>query len=249
MYRKVQRHMENRQMSRRSFVKHAGAIAAAFALLPATAHGAELRTAQMQPQALGNAGDSAPGIAAQSEGSALGATSLAAQAAASSKTAIVCFSCTGNTWAVAKRIRKATGGTLVRVKPKAPYSQADIDYDNAKSRVNKEHGDIDNPAKSRVRPAIANLAQIRKAVKSAKVVYVGYPIWFGEAPHIVYTLVEKLSLKGKRVVPFCTSGGSGLGPSAKHLKSQARISKKTTWEKGRNFYDIPSQNAVNKWVK
>lgn len=79
--------------------------------------------------------------------------------------------------------------------------------------------------------------------------YIGYPIWWGEAPHIVYTLVEGVSLKGKTVVPFSTSISSGLGSSAKHLKTKAKISSKTKWLKGRNFYDIPSQKTVNKWVK
>lgn len=76
-----------------------------------------------------------------------------------------------------------------------------------------------------------------------------YPIWWGEAPHIVYSFVEKVSLKGKTVVPFSTSISSGLGSSEKHLKANAKISKKTKWLKGRNFYDIPSQKAVKKWVK
>ena len=87
-----------------------------------------------------------------------------------------------------------------------------------------------------------------KAVTDADVVYIGYPIWWGEAPHIVYTLVENVSLKGKTVIPFSTSISSGLGDSAKHLKEQAVISKKTKWRKGRNFYDVPSQKTVNKWV-
>ncbi|RKI39329.1 hypothetical protein D7V86_17385 [bacterium D16-51] len=76
-----------------------------------------------------------------------------------------------------------------------------------------------------------------------------YPIWWGEAPHIVYTLVEGVSLEGKTVVPFSTSISSGLGSSAVHLKTKAKISSKTKWLKGRNFYDIPSQKTVNKWVK
>lgn len=76
-----------------------------------------------------------------------------------------------------------------------------------------------------------------------------YPIWWGEAPHIVYTLVESVNLKGKTVVPFSTSISSGLGKSARNLKSRANISSKTNWLKGRNFYDIPSQKTVDKWIK
>lgn len=76
----------------------------------------------------------------------------------------------------------------------------------------------------------------------------GFPIWWGEAPHIAYTLVENVNLKGKTVVPFSTSISSGLGSSARHLKENAKISKKTKWLKGRNFYDVPSQKTVDKWV-
>ena len=117
------------------------------------------------------------------------------------------------------------------------------------SRVTKEHESAGSPAKSSVRPKISNLKSIKKGCKKADVVYIGYPIWWGEAPHIVYTLVEGVSLKGKTVVPFSTSISSGLGSSAKHLKTKAKISSKMKWLKGRNFYDIPSQKTVNKWVK
>ncbi|MFG6348380.1 MAG: hypothetical protein K1W15_06650 [Lachnospiraceae bacterium] len=71
---------------------------------------------------------------------------------------------------------------------------------------------------------------------------------WGEAPHIVYNLVENVSLNGKTVVPFCTSISSGIGSSASNLKNNAKISSKTKWLKGRNFYDVPSQKTVNKWV-
>ena len=162
---------------------------------------------------------------------------------------VLYFSATGTTKGAAKRIKKATGGKLIAVKAAEPYTEADLDYGDDESRVTKEHESADSPAKSSVRPKISNLKSIKEAVKKADVVYIGYPIWWGEAPHIVYTLVEGVSLKGKTVVPFSTSISSGLGSSAKHLKTKAKISSKTKWLKGRNFYDIPSQKTVNKWVK
>lgn len=76
-----------------------------------------------------------------------------------------------------------------------------------------------------------------------------YPIWWGEAPHIMYNLVEQVSLEGKTIVPFCTSISSGIGSSAKSLKVNAKISSKTIWLKGRNFYNKPSQKTVDKWVE
>lgn len=159
------------------------------------------------------------------------------------------FSATGTTKSVAKKIKKATKGTLIAVKAADPYTDEDLDYGNDNSRVTKEHESASSPSKSSVRPKIANMKQIRKAVKKADVVYIGYPIWWGEAPHIVYTLVENTNLKGKTVVPFCTSMSSGKGKSASNLKKNAKISSKTKWKFGRNFYGGSTQKTVNKWVK
>lgn len=170
-----------------------------------------------------------------------------AQAAKKRKAAVIYFSCTGTTAGAAKRIAKYAGCKAIAIKAADPYSEDDIDYGDSKSRVCKEHRGASTPAESSVRPEIKNLAAIKKAVKSANVVFIGYPIWWGEAPHILYTLIENVPLKGKKVVPFCTSAASGKGSSDKHLKSCAL--RKATWKKGRNFYDVPSQKTVNKWVK
>ena len=162
---------------------------------------------------------------------------------------VLYFSATGTTKGAAKRIGKATKGNVIEIKAKAPYTDEDLDYSDEDSRVSREHASAKTPAKSKVRPKIANIKAIKKAVKKADVVYIGYPIWWGEAPHIVYSLVENVSLKKKTVIPFCTSISSGLGSSGEHLKAKARISSKTKWLEGRNFYDVPSQKTVNEWVK
>ncbi len=161
---------------------------------------------------------------------------------------ILYFSGTGTTRATAQRIKTKTKGKLLEIKASEPYTDDDLDYGNEDSRVTKEHESADSPAESTVRPDISNLNSIKKAVKKSDVVYIGYPIWWGEAPHIVYNLVENVSLNGKTVVPFCTSISSGIGSSASNLKNNAKISSKTKWLKGRNFYDVPSQKTVNKWV-
>lgn len=175
--------------------------------------------------------------------------SIPAQAKDNKKIVILYFSATGTTKAVAKKIKKYTNGKLIEIKAADAYTSADIDWADDNSRVTKEHNSASSPAKSSVRPKIKNLSAIKKAVKKADVVYIGYPIWWGEAPHIVYSLVENISLKKKTVIPFCTSMSSGLGSSAKNLKKNAIVSKKTKWLKGRNFFDIPSQKKINKWIK
>lgn len=162
---------------------------------------------------------------------------------------VLYFSATGTTKGAAKKIGKAAKGSVIEIKAKDPYTEEDLDYGDENSRVSREHASAKTPAKSKVRPKIANLKAIKKAVKKADVVYIGYPIWWGEAPHIVYNLVENVSLKKKTVIPFSTSISSGLGNSGKHLKARAQISSKTKWLKGRNFYDIPSQKTVDNWVK
>lgn len=177
------------------------------------------------------------------------ASNVSAKSSVNEKIVVLYFSGTGTTKGFAKRIQKATNGKLIAIKAKEAYTDDDLDYSDAKSRVTVEHNSAGSPAESTVRPAISNLKAIKKAVKNADTVYIGYPIWWGEAPHILYTLVEKVSLKNKTVVPFCTSASSGIGDSAKNLKNKAKINDKTNWLSGKNYYDIPSQKTVNKWVK
>ncbi len=181
---------------------------------------------------------------------AVGAISAPAQAKTKKQNVVVLyFSNTGTTKSVAKKIKKNTKGKLIEIEAEDPYTEEDLDWGDENSRVTTEHESAATPAESTVRPEIENLGAIKKAVKKADVVYIGYPIWWGEAPHIIYTLVENIDLKKKTVVPFCTSMSSGLGSSAKHLKQNAVISSKTKWLKGRNFYDGATQKKVDKWIK
>lgn len=180
---------------------------------------------------------------------AVGAICAPAQAKTKKQNvAVLYFSNTGTTKSVAKKIEKNTKGKMIEIKAEVQYTEEDLDWGDENSRVTTEHESAASPAKSTVRPEIENLGAIKKAVKKADVVYIGYPIWWGEAPHIMYTLVENIDLKKKTVVPFCTSMSSGLGSSAKHLKQNAVISEKTKWLKGRNFYDGATQKKVDKWI-
>ena len=174
---------------------------------------------------------------------------IAAAAKAKKETVILYFSATGTTKKTAAKIKKSTKGKIIEIKAKDPYTDADLDWTNDDSRVTEEHESASSPARSKVRPEIRNLSAIKKAVKKADIVYIGYPIWWGQAPHILYSLVENVNLKKKTVIPFCTSMSSGMGSSAKNLKKKAIISKKTKWMKGRNFFDVPSQKTVDKWVQ
>lgn len=148
------------------------------------------------------------------------------------------FSWSGNLQQMARWTAEETGGDLFRIVPAKSYGK---DYGACADRAKNE---LDNGT----RPELS--AHIEAgAMAKYDTIYLGYPIWWGEAPHIMYTLVEKVSMKKKTVVPFCTSMSSGMGSSAKHLKKNAVISKRTKWLKGRNFYDRSTQKKVNRWIK
>jgi 3-deoxy-D-arabino-heptulosonate 7-phosphate (DAHP) synthase len=98
-----------------------------------------------------------------------------AEAKSSKKVVVLYFSGTGTTKAVAKKIKKSTGGKLIAIQAQQPYTSADLDWTDSNSRVVQEHESASSPANSSVRPAVKNLAAIKKAVKTADVVYIGYP--------------------------------------------------------------------------
>ncbi len=117
---------------------------------------------------------------------------------------VVYFSCTNTTKGIAERIASITDGTTFRIEPEVPYTSADLDYNNSSSRANREQND---PS---ARPAIANTLE---GLENYDVVFLGYPIWWGDAPKIISTFLESHDLSGKTIVPFCTSHSSGIGSS------------------------------------
>ena len=123
--------------------------------------------------------------------------------------AIVYFSATGNTEQVAQYIQEATNGTLIEIVPQEEYTDNDLNYGNEDSRTSQEQNSND------ARPAIANDID----VSSYDVIYLGYPIWWGDVPKIILTFLDEVDLSGKTVIPFCTSGGSGIESSMETLKN------------------------------
>lgn len=123
--------------------------------------------------------------------------------------AIVYFSATGNTEQVAQYIQEATNGTLIEIVPQEEYTDNDLNYGNEDSRTSREQNSND------ARPTIANDID----VSSYDVIYLGYPIWWGDAPKIILTFLDEVDLSGKTVIPFCTSGGSGIESSIETLKN------------------------------
>lgn len=123
---------------------------------------------------------------------------------------VVYFSATGNTKAVAKRIAELTNGDLYEIVPVIPYTSADLNYNNSNCRANQEMNDPSS------RPAIGSAGI---DISKYDTVIIGYPIWWGTMPRIINTFLDTYDLSGKTVLPFCTSGGSGISRSVSDIKS------------------------------
>ena len=124
---------------------------------------------------------------------------------------VVYFSCTGTTRGVAERIAALTGGDLAEIVPAQPYTDEDLNYHDHATRATVEQNSPD------ARPEIAN----EISLEGYTTVYLGYPIWWGDAPRILSSFVESRDFTGITVIPFCTSGGSGAGRTGEHLGEQA----------------------------
>ena len=125
------------------------------------------------------------------------------------KALVVYFSATGTTAKVAKELASAADADLLAIEPEKPYTEADLDWRNKQSRSSVEMSDVKS------RPRIKNAP-----VDASRydVVFIGYPIWWNLAPTVVNTFIESNDLKGKKVVPFATSGGDTIDNSAEQLK-------------------------------
>lgn len=130
-----------------------------------------------------------------------------------SKKAIVAyFSASGVTAKLAKKLAKVTGADLFEIVPETPYTKADLNWMDKKSRSTIEMNDRSS------RPAIA--ARVED-MDQYQVVFVGFPIWWYREPSIMDTFMEQYDFSGKTVIPFATSGGSGMGDSAKNMQALA----------------------------
>ena len=149
------------------------------------------------------------------------------------KIAIIYFSATGTTKKVAEYIKELTGGDLIEIVPKDKYTDSDLNYNNSNSRATQEQN---NPS---VRPEIANNID----TESYDVIYLGYPIWWGDAPRIILTFLDEANLSGKTVIPFCTSGSSGISTSVNYFKNNYN---NVNWLDGKRL--STSQSEVTNWV-
>lgn len=119
------------------------------------------------------------------------------------------FSASGITAKVAKVLAEAASADIYEIKPKIPYTKEDLDWMNKKSRSSVEMNDPSS------RPALADMAA---GIDGYDVIFVGFPVWWYTAPTIIKTFLEAYDFNGKIIVPFATSGGSGIGATAETLQ-------------------------------
>lgn len=151
------------------------------------------------------------------------------------KKLVAYFSASGVTKAAAERLAKEAGADLFEIKPEIPYTRADLDWTNKKSRSSVEMNDPGS------RPEIAERLS---NMLDYDMVFIGFPIWWYVAPAIINTFVESYDFSEKTMVPFATSGGSGMGKAAEVLKS---LCPAANWKKGKILNRVSDQE-LEIWV-
>ncbi|MBQ6504990.1 MAG: flavodoxin [Flexilinea sp.] len=153
------------------------------------------------------------------------------------KTLVAYFSASGVTGSVAENLANGIGADLFEIVPEKPYTNADLDWQNSRSRSSVEMKDRN------CRPTIAS-----KAADMAQyaVVFVGFPIWWYREPSIIDTFMESYDFSGKTIVPFATSGGSGLGEAPRNMQA---LAKGADVVNGKRFSVTVSAQELKVWAE
>lgn len=153
------------------------------------------------------------------------------------KSLVTYFSASGVTKKVAQKLAEAARADLFEIKPEVPYTSADLNWTDKKSRSSVEMND------KSFRPAIAEKCG---NMSEYDVVYVGFPIWWYVAPTIINTFLESYDFSGKTIVLFATSGGSGFGKTVSELKGS--VADTTVIKEGKVFNSGISKEQLLSWV-
>lgn len=156
----------------------------------------------------------------------------------SKKTLVAFFSASGVTAKAAETLAEAAGADLYEIKPQVPYTSADLNWMDKKSRSSVEMND---PAS---RPAISGKLN---NMDDYDTVFIGFPIWWYVAPTIISTFLESYDFAGKTIVPFATSGGSGMGKTDEVL--QALCPDTVSWKPGKLLKSGQSAESMKSWVE
>ncbi len=153
-----------------------------------------------------------------------------------SKILVAYFSASGETRKLAHTLAEVTGAELYEIEPETPYTSEDLNWNDKNSRSSVEMND---PS---CRPAIKGRIS---GMDKYDTVFVGFPIWWYEAPRIIATFLESCDLSGKTVIPFATSGSSGMGKTDSILQ---KICPSANWKEGKRLSASASVSIVRDWV-
>ncbi len=152
-------------------------------------------------------------------------------------TLVVYFSATETTKGVAEKIASVTGADIYEIKAAQEYTDADLNWHDDNSRTTHEQNE---PAS---RPEIGSEPV---SLDGYTTIYIGYPIWWGEEPRILDTFVESYNFDGITMIPFCTSGGSGVGRSDQNLADNAGSG---NWLEGERLSSSISEDELRSWIE
>lgn len=153
------------------------------------------------------------------------------------KILVAYFSAGGTTAATAKGLAQASGADLYEIRPEVPYTSADLDWTNQKSRSSMEMKDKE------FRPALADKDA---EIDAYETIFLGFPIWWYVAPTIINTFLESYDFSGKKIVLFATSGGSGFGNTLRELSKSVNGTAAMT--EGRILNGKHSADDLKAWV-
>lgn len=155
-----------------------------------------------------------------------------------SKALVAYFSASGSTRKLANTLAEAVGADLYEIKPAVHYTVKDLDWNDKQSRSSVEMADINS------RP---ELADTDAKIADYDTIFVGFPIWWYVAPHIINSFLEAYDFSGKTIVLFATSGGSGFGETLSQLKPSCSSSVK--WIQGQVFRSGTNKATLANWIK
>ena len=150
------------------------------------------------------------------------------------KSVVIYFSATGTTKKIAENISKLSNSAIIEIIPKEKYTNADLNY-NSDCRANREQND------SNARPEIDNTINITKY----DTIYLGYPIWWGTIPKIILTLLDTYDFSNKTIIPFCTSGSTGINGSVNDLRN---YNSKLNIKDGKRFSSSTSDDEILEFI-
>lgn len=152
------------------------------------------------------------------------------------KNLVAYFSASGVTKGVAEKLAKAAGAELFEIVPEQPYTDEDLNWNNKQSRSSVEMND--RSCRPGISTTVSDMGQY-------DCLFLGFPVWWYREPSIIDTFLEAYDFSGKTIVPFCTSGGSGLGETVGNMRS---LAKKADVRDGKRFSSGVSEEELKTWV-